>query len=106
VTHRIISDLASNPSIELYHPIPLTEQWLLKFGFEREQAKQPSSIAYCLFGAECNDFHVEYDDIMEAWQIYLEDHFWIQRQIHHIHQLQNIYHSLTGEELTIKDLTL
>lgn len=87
-----------------WNGIPLTEEWLLKFGFDKEQAKPPSSVAYSLIDAQCNDFYVEYDDILEAWQIYLEDHFWIQRQIHFVHQLQNLYHSLTGEELTIKEI--
>lgn len=83
-------------------PIPLTEEWLLKFGFVRDNdgiyfldAWQP------IHGQR---FVIEWVGgkilCRSHYQPYASDyamHF-----IKHIHQVQNLYHALTGEELTIK----
>ena len=75
-------------SIKGLEPIPLTEDWLLKFGFEKKYNEYYlGDIIIC---EEINDFKFGYDfyeDILE---------------LKHVHQLQNLYHALTGEELTIK----
>jgi len=68
----------------LYKPIPLTEKWLLKFGFDKEIRS-------------------------ELW---FRPDFWVQEmlllpgsfyhnglEIKYVHQLQNLYFALTGEEL-------
>ena len=60
---------------EQYEPIPLTEECLLRFGFE---SKNP-----VLFTNSDGD------------SFYLDD-----TKIKHVHQLQNLYFALTGEELT------
>jgi len=70
-------------------PIPLTEEWLLKFGFDSngwkgEFIKYAEGYIY-LFGEESCIF-------AQAYKI----------EIKHVHQLQNLYFALTGEELTIK----
>ena len=77
-------------------PIPLTEEMLLKCGFE--QLSIGDGYNYILsingFGWSVNlksndvgfDF-LEYQSITK---------------VKHLHQLQNLYHSLTGEELEIK----
>jgi hypothetical protein len=59
---------------DVIKPIPLTEEWLLKFGFE------------CVYTLDRSFQHLdcEYD-------------------LEYVHQLQNLYFALTGEELTIKD---
>jgi hypothetical protein len=69
-------------------PIPITEEWLLKLGF----VSNPYQDRY-----EKGRLHVECDQT--KGEIYL----WIQSMPHikHVHQLQNLYFSLTGEELTI-----
>ena len=73
-------------SLLAFKPIPLTEDWLLKFGFKKD-----------------NNF-TWVDLEMELMQ--REDGFWIwlgaDLYLKHVHQLQNLYHALTRKELTIK----
>lgn len=73
-------------------PIPLTEEWLFKFGF----ISNPYEDRYekGLLHIECNKTR----GVLE---------FWIERlpfslTIKYVHSLQNLYFALTGEELTIK----
>jgi hypothetical protein len=73
-------------------PIPLTEEWLIKFGFR----SNPYEDKY-----ELGNFHVQ----CNKTRVYLE--LWIELDIchvdlKHVHTLQNLYFALTGEELTIK----
>lgn len=72
-------------------PIPLTGEWLEKFGFE----------------IDGNEFHFKKGTL----RIDLDGRFWGYSQvvasevrIKYVHQLQNLYHSLAGQELTVKEL--
>jgi hypothetical protein len=74
-------------------PIQLTEEWLLNFGFKKHHI---THIVYELNGTAL---------AVKIW----EDQFicfWgrtsTKSEIKHVHQLQNLYHSLTGEELISK----
>lgn len=69
-------------------PIPLTEEWLIKFGFKyksygyaEEEWKQWSFNGYSLNGFRCTTSGVE---------------------LEYIHTLQNLYFALNNSELTIK----
>jgi hypothetical protein len=74
-------------NIEGIEPIPLTEEWLLKFGFVENSFS----------------LNFETDDI----SLYKHDGvFWYNTQndsidIEYVHQLQNLYFALTNEELII-----
>lgn len=75
-----------------FQPIPLTEEWLLKFGFGCE-AK---------IGGDGIEFRVYHFDVLT----FNTNHGWwykVQRmndtQLEYVHQLQNFYFALTGEEL-------
>jgi len=75
-------------------PIPLTEEWLLKFGFEKLNRDVP---AY-----ESNNLIMEW--LFERWtgRLYYDAYTSIQIiQVNHVHQLQNLYFALTGEELIL-----
>lgn len=79
-----------------FEPIPLTEEWLLKFGFDKVLPRN-DKIYYRL-----NDYFV-----IEDSRVFLlgDDAFEIlklRQEIKYVHQLQNLYFALTGEELTIK----
>ncbi len=84
-------------------PIPLTEEWLLKFGFEKE--KRDRFYSYYLNETDENQFSRQRIDY---W--FGDDDFCLCRagvcfkrvKLQYIHQLQNLYFALTGEELTIK----
>ena len=79
---------------DLCNPIPLTEEWLVKFGFEY-----------------INDYwlHDEFDfDIVMHGHGYVfadisEDsgRYFAHGKFQYVHQLQNLYFALTGKELTI-----
>ena len=73
--------------IDLF-PIPLTEEWLVKFGFEKLEGWD--DMFYFQIGYfqiyEYNVSGYEYDGF----------------DIKHVHQLQNLYFALTNEELKLK----
>lgn len=66
-------------------PIPITEDWLVKFGFEE-----------ALNGWWCSDEIFSYKDGCFGFGV---DRF---TEIKYIHQLQNIYFANTGKELPFK----
>lgn len=85
---------------KMYKGLELTEDWLLLLGFNKEYKKG-------YIGKDvCNtDFVLTYPLKMGEWQ----NHFALQfetgnvpkfKQIGSVHQLQNLYFALTGEELS------
>ena len=85
---------------DLIKPIPLTEEWLLKLGFEYEfdddrfvfDTNIPSGLSMIYFIENGIIFYFN-NDIKE----------WIEIPIiiKYVHQLQNLYFAIKGEELTI-----
>lgn len=73
-----------------YKPIPLTEEWLLKFGFVK---KNGYGLVF-LFG---NLFYS-----VETKEYFMFQYHDLRIKIKHVHQLQNIYFALTSEELILK----
>lgn len=74
--------------------IPLTEEWLLKFGFFEK------NLNFYLDGIELY--------FQRAMRIYVFKYFENKTngryiEIEYVHQLQNLYFALTGSELTIKE---
>lgn len=85
-------------------PIPLTEEWLLKFGFEK--TPNSSMVQYWKLGTFIlyHEYYIhnattnrEYFELSNYYDIRGSSN-----EIIYIHQLQNLYHALTGEELTTK----
>jgi hypothetical protein len=81
-------------------PIPLTEEWLLKFGFERHHSDYSNGVIYIKDVPNNNEF---------KWGVYpfeLGSGFIINKSknLKYVHQLQSLYFTLTGEELTINDV--
>jgi hypothetical protein len=94
------------PIDEVFEPIPLTEEWLLKFGFciyydsyVRHSGRKTIEISLDAQADESGDVWIGYsNDIgIDIQTISL-------CEIKYVHQLQNLYFALTGEELTIKDV--
>lgn len=92
-----------NPWIEYCEPISLTEDWMIRAGFK------------CKESSSCNLWHIGLNPITHD---YLFDLTWlleperinapnapfyrnVGHTIYYVHQLQNLYFALTGEELTI-----
>jgi hypothetical protein len=84
----------SERPIEDFNPIPLNEEWLVKFGFKKIGGKE--SYLWVLNGFELSEissgFFIEFgsDNKKTFFPLY-------------IHQLQNLIYALSGEELTIKE---
>jgi len=74
-------------------PIPLTEEWLQKTGLEK------TSILYQKGKFAIKAWKVGVDI---EWVIFWGDHVILYVKDYHVHQLQNLYFALTGEELTFK----
>ena len=94
--------------------IPITEEWLLKLGFVKSGDEHHISIDLIKdpVGYESNQIDIQIDlgismITVEQTTVDSGDEGYFRGEIFpkfpvHIHQLQNLYFSLTGEELTIK----
>lgn len=86
-------------------PIPLTKEWLLRFGFEKRES------------SKCTNWHIGENEVTRDL---LFDLVWLEKPalikapnapfyrngrhtIYFVHHLQNLYFALTGQELTIKE---
>jgi hypothetical protein len=89
ITSHDISQIGRGGNYPL-EPIPLTEEWLLKFGFNKfaEQFRDLDSI-----------YRLGYIDITYHTR-YNKFHFH-NIVIDSVHHLQNLYYALTKQELTI-----
>lgn len=96
-------------------PIPLTEEWLIRFGFKREDKAPPTKEHSQYFSKWVMDYKYSfaYAPFREDWGFYHSytdapkdednDKFdFISCGLKYVHQLQNLYFALTGAELTIK----
>lgn len=92
----IVEYIGRNLAIEYLKPIPLTEEWLLRFGFEKsnELVDYFSKGKYHLFEKESIMFYF----YPEFGGIDNKNY----KHIKSVHQLQNLYFALNNEELTIK----
>lgn len=93
-----------------YDPIPLTEEWLLRCGFEKKElnGEDWSEIVYLLDVKDgrggdfiltyANDFslNISGDDVDLGITPPIE-------RFRNLHQLQNLFYILSGDELKIKD---
>jgi hypothetical protein len=78
---------------DAYRPIPLTKEWLLMFGFEKQIDDY-----YYFYG-----YYASFDADLPMWfgQEGCCQKETIKENIKYVHQLQNLWFALTGEELTI-----
>jgi hypothetical protein len=79
-------------------PIPITEEWLIKCGFEKGPAYEPEGITY----KKRIGISPVAISTTERYRYLWIDEKLIHHNHQHVHQLQNLYFALTGEELTIK----
>ena len=93
----------------IYQPIPLTEEWLIRLGFKVDTTPSEYRLKWQLgkFGLMqilWMDEDCEYT--FNLWNTPNGDLTYYAHgdipHIKHVHQLQNLYFALTGEELTIK----
>lgn len=81
-------------------PIPLTDEWLVKFGFEKYTSNH-----YYISVLQRGRVHVYLETNFSDASVELGNisgYAFGYPKVKHVHQLQNLYFALTGEELTIK----
>lgn len=83
---------------ELLPPIPITEELLIKLGF-KEKHQQFELNGFQIDGIVV---HFSFDKWRSDYDVESCDFTEIPVEIKYVHQLQNLYHALTGEELTLK----
>ena len=84
-----------NPYIDVisqYEPIPLTEEWLEKFGFDIKDKDRLDWVKGAFNLERSNEDNNKF--CFEVYSHYIP--------LDYVHQLQNLYFALTREELTIK----
>jgi len=79
---------------ENYEPVILTDQWLLKFGLLQFEHRTD-------YVFEDIEYYSLNESAIEGWVLLVNGEYW-GTDIKHVHQLQNLYFALTGEELRIK----
>ena len=91
----------SGIAIDQGKPMPLTEEWILKFGFKKEYHELVLWLKgdWCIkFGTYKNDIYLR----LQANGYYeFEGELDITNTCKHVHQLQNLYFALTDEELKL-----
>jgi hypothetical protein len=89
-------------------PIPLTEEWLYKFGFKDIDKSDNDYITYT---DSNHDYYLQIDVRKRDGKYTILDNSFDDLRdfslvdISYVHQLQNIYFVLTGEELTLNNNT-
>jgi hypothetical protein len=73
---------------DFFKPIPLTEEWLLKFGF------RDNTLAYEIYKQVGDAGYSLVDDVGDG-------SIWYVPPVKYVHQLQNLYFALTGTELEL-----
>lgn len=86
------ADLYENDTFKHFEPIPLTEEWLFKFGFEKDD-----DWLELVVNDHLSIIWVGYLGLNVMGQIL----FFSKKD--KIHELQNLYFALTGEELTLSE---
>lgn len=102
-----LSQIEGKPNPYFYEPIPLTTEWLRKFGFvfedigtnptEEEKRYRYAEIG---FGSKC--FGIVFDT--EKCTFTLQNVVGELVEYQYVHHLQNVYYWNTFRELVIKDL--
>lgn len=106
--HVTVTEIRANNSVKIHdntssfylgtclQPIPLTEEWLLKFGFERTDQKDNSNDDWIWLFYQKDKIYIDGSDLT------IETASGIVIKLEYVHQLQNLYFTLIGEELTFK----
>lgn len=92
ITGKDIYDFESDPIDDIYYPIPLTEEWLLKFGAHKERDKWIYD-RFKLFYFESYDYWYVTDHI---------DNTYITK-LNYVHEWQNLFFTLNRRELTLNE---
>jgi hypothetical protein len=91
-----IEEISDAPENFDAKPIPLTEEWLLKFGFKKELDKSLSKGDIAIFLDKRFKTNLFLQENQESFKWYSYE-----LKVEYVHQLQNLYFTLACKELTI-----
>lgn len=89
--------LLEDPNHPLYRPKVLTEECLVEFGFEKQSNKWKR---LCI----CNDWSYLYWENLAGLELSVNKRSCMFPHIRYVHQLENLYFTLTGQELKKKEV--
>ena len=78
--------------IDAIKPIPLTEEWLVRFGFEKYNLNNFT----LSWGGVLFYYRISDRSFRKGYRVMEKICF---TEVKHVHQLQNLYFAITGEEL-------
>ena len=87
-------DIDDHIDYDCYFPIPLTEEWLVRFGANKADKTIYGDNVYSI--DELYMFDIKNDSLS------VNSNVWLDIPVIYVHQLQNLYFALSGEELEIK----
>lgn len=90
-----IDELIDADAYDYIEPIPITEEWLLKFGFAMLKNSSPQK----WYKPNCTFFEFNKWKSMTGIKMIRCNRLGC---ADYVHQLQNLYFALTGEELELK----
>ena len=85
--------------LSVFQPIPLTEEWLVKFGFYGKYKSVNTQWSLGGFSIQQESNVDEEHNTIPTEQRF---HYNWDFVVEYVHSLQNLYFALTGEELAIK----
>ena len=93
-----LENLLDDDLDDFYQAMEISEEWLIRLGFIRHHSDYSNGIIYIKNVPDNTEFE---------WGVYpneLGSGIQIKNRIllHYVHQLENLYFALTGEELTYK----
>jgi len=94
---RIAGD---DPENSEYHPIPLTSVWFKRLGFTKKETSTIWMLAIDYIGT---DYPCTLQLSGSGIQVCRSGIGAACAPVFHVHQLQNLYYSLTGNELKVKE---
>lgn len=110
-SHRLTEPLdeygSNSTSLECVVGIRLTPEWLIKLGFKKEGVYKDATYYEICLGKK-DEYPILYTGLINGifhlrdFDGDTADNISVMRPILFVHQLQNLFHSLTQEELIIK----
>jgi hypothetical protein len=104
----------ADPTIDLWlfeyvHPIIITVDWLAKLGFTSINAKTKNLVWVLDDSTDISEFSLISDEINTPLHLYFSynlGHKEIRKEIKYVHQLQNLYFAIIGQELPVSTKTV